>query len=145
MTIREAMDALIAANPGYRWDLKDGVVDLMPRSGAPLLRTRVAKFQLETTVWELPIALGDLLNLPEVREREAALGLKLSFGQGGPTAIPKHPVPRQPVPVSIDVRNLTLREAFNKIVGPSPKSVWIYHESDCNGTKTFIVELNSSY
>lgn len=145
VTVREAMNALVTANPGYQWDVDDGVVNLIPRRGAPLLRTRIAKFQLETTDWELPTVLGDLLALPEVKDREAALGLKQGLGQGGPTAIPKHPVPRKHVPVSINVQNLSVREAFNKVVRASPKSVWIYRETDCNGAKTFTVEMASGY
>ena len=48
-TVSEAMDALVAANPSYQRDLKDGVVNLLPRDGIPLLRTRIAKFQMDAT------------------------------------------------------------------------------------------------
>ena len=35
--------------PGYQWELKVGVVNLMPRSDAPFLRTRITKFQMNAT------------------------------------------------------------------------------------------------
>lgn len=144
-TISEAMDALVAANPSYQWELEDGVINLIPRSGIPLLHARIAKFQMHATDMQMPAVLQDLLRLPEVRERETSLGLKQGPGQGGPGAMEKHPVPKKPVAVHINLQNLSLLEAFNKVVQTSPKGVWIYHESDCNGAKTFTVEVVSSY
>jgi hypothetical protein len=146
VTLRQAMNALVASNPGYQWELKDGAVNLMPRVGAPLLQARIAKFQMNATDRELPAVLQDVLMLPEVREREAALGLKPSVGRNVPAgALEIHPVPRQPVPVQINLLNLSLQEAFNKIVEAPPGGVWIYRETDCNGAKTFDVEMRSSY
>lgn len=144
-TVGQAMDSLVASNPGYQWELRDGVVNLVPRSSAPLLNTRIAKFQMNATDRELPIVFQDLLRLPEVREREASLGLKQGMSGGGLFGGEEHPVPRQPVPVEINLRNLSLRDAFNKIVQASPKGVWIYHETDCSGAKTFTVGLTSDY
>jgi hypothetical protein len=145
-TLREAMAAVVAANPNYQWDLEDDVVNLMPRDGVPLLRTRIAKFQMDATDSEIRIVLQDLLRLPEVREREAALGLQQGPGQGPGLGVGDiHPVPRQPVPVHINLRNLSLQDAFNKIIQASPKAVWIYHQTECNGAKTYTVEVVSDY
>ena len=80
-----------------------------------------------------------------MRDSEAALRLGKGFGHGGPSAVEEHPVPRLPVAVRINVQNLSLREAFNTIVRASPKAVWIYYETDCNGAKTYIVEVASDY
>jgi hypothetical protein len=143
LTVRQAMDALVAANPGYQWELKDGVVNLTPRGGAPLLRTTIDKFQMDATDREIEAVLQDLLRLPEVRRREASLGLKLGMSGGGLSGGEEHPVPRQPMPFQINVQNLSLRDAFNKIVQGAAKGVWIYHETDCNGAKTYIVEVAS--
>lgn len=109
------------------------------------MRSRVAKFQINTTDRGILVAIGDMLSLPELREREAALDLKPGMSGVGLFAGEAHPVPRPPVPVHIDVENLSLMEAFNKIVQASPKGVWIYHEGDCNGAKTFTVNLTSDY
>lgn len=60
-TIRQAMNALVAANPGYRWELRNGVIDLMPQGGVPLLGTRVARFQMKVMDNAVPAALQDVL------------------------------------------------------------------------------------
>ncbi len=142
-TVQQAMDALVAANPGYRWELKDGVVNLMPRAGAPLLQTRIATFRKDATDREIEAVLQDVLRLPEVKQREASLGLRQGISGGGLSGGEEHPVPRQPLRVQFALENLPLQDAFNKIIKESPNGVWIYHESDCNGAKSFIVELAS--
>jgi len=145
-TVRQAMDALVATNPGYQWELKGGDVNLMPLGGASLLDTWIAEFQIDATGLTMEAVLQDLLRLPEVQERDYALGLKDGVHAGSHGAgVSKHPVPQQPVPVHVNVQNLSLQEAFNKVVGFSPPSVWIYRETDCNGAKTFIVETLRVY
>jgi hypothetical protein len=127
-TVRQAMDALVAAKPTYRWELKDGVVNLMPRGGASLLDTRIARFQMDATGLAVGAVLQDLLALPEVRERQAALGLKSGTHAGpggGGGGLEINPVPRQPVPVHVNLQNLSLQEAFNKVVESSPDGGWI--------------------
>jgi hypothetical protein len=137
------MDALVTANPGYKWELKDGAVNLLPRGGSPLLDARVAKFQMDATDLTIGAVLQELPTLPEVRKREIALGLRggVHAGPGGGGAgVNIHPIPRLPVTVHFNLRNLSLQEAFNKVAETSPGGGWIYRETDCNGAKTFIVE-----
>lgn len=144
-TILEAMDALVAANPGYKWNVDDGVVNLIPRNGATLLYTSISSFQMDTTDLQAPSAIQDMLRLPEVQRREATLGLKPGAGQGGLEVVGKHPTPRQPAPVQIKVTNVSLREALNQIVASLPKEVWIYRETDCDGHKSFTVSTVQGY
>jgi hypothetical protein len=145
VTVGEAMDALVAANPSYQWEVKDGVVNLMPLGGVPLLSTRIAKFQMNTTDRDIGVALQEVLKLPEARESRTALGLKDGIHHGFAEAVEEHPMPLQPVPVLINVQDVSLREAFNKIVQASPNRVWVYRETDCGGAKTFTVEAASDY
>jgi len=146
VTVEQAMDELVAANPGYEWELKDGVVNLTPRGGAQLLGTKIAKFQMDATDWEMEAALQDVLRLPEVREREASLGLK-GGTHAGPRAgaVEKRPLSRQPMPVHINLQSVSLQEAFNQVVALSLDGVWIYRETDCNGAKTYTVEMRSDH
>ena len=65
VTVRQALDVLVAANPGYQWELRDGVVNLMPRAGAPLLRTKIAKFQMNATDREIGAVLHPRVVLPK--------------------------------------------------------------------------------
>lgn len=145
LTVRQAMDALVAANPGYQWDVEDGVVNLIPRGGVPLLHTRITKFQKDATDQEIEAVLQDVLRLPEVQRRAASLGLQQSISGGGLSGGSEHPVPRPPMRVQFIVENLSLQDTFNKIVQPAPKGVWLYHETDCNAAKTFVVEVASDY
>jgi hypothetical protein len=142
-SLREAMDALVAANPSYQWELQDGVINLMPRVGVSFLSTKIGKFQMDATDREIRIVIQDLLRLPEVREHEADFGLKPGYWSGGPGVYDEHPVPRQPVSVHINLQNLSLQRAFNRIAEKSQKAVWIYHETDCGGNKSYTVEIAS--
>lgn len=145
VSVPQAMNALVAANPGYRWEQRAGVINLITRDDIPLLRTRIASFQTNATNQGIRAVLQDVLGLPEVRERETALGLTQESGQGGPSVIKKHPVPQQHVSVPINVQNASLRDVFNQIVQTSQNGVWIYRETNCNGAKTFTVEMATSY
>jgi len=146
MTVREAMDTLVAANPSYEWRLEDGVVVLMPRAGVPvLLDTKIRKFQMDAKDREIPAVLQELLRLPEVREHANQLSLKPALGQGGPGVYEERPVQKEPARVHANWQNLSLLDAFNRIVRMSRKTVWIYRETDCNGDKTYVVETASDY
>jgi hypothetical protein len=145
ITVREAMDALVAANPNYQWDFKDGVVELMPRVDVPLLHVKIGKFQVDSTERETPAILEGLLRLPEVRARAAQLDLKPGLGQGGPGVYDEHPVHREPARIHANWQNLSLLEALNGIVRASRKAVWIYRETDCSGDKTYSIEAASDY
>jgi len=144
-TVLEAMDALVAANPSYQWQLKDGVVDLIPWAGVPLLDLTIARFQMDATDDEIPIVFQNLLRQPEVRVRETQLGLKPALRQGGPGVVDEQPVPRRPASIHIHLLNLSLRGAFNKIVRTSSNVIWMYREIDCNGNRTYTVEVTSDH
>jgi hypothetical protein len=142
VTIHEAMDALVAANPSYHWSLDDGIVTLTPRVGVAFLQTKIAHFQMDTTDDGASLIIQDILRLPEVRQGESRLGLKKGLGQGGgPTVVDEHPLPRQPVPLHINVQNTSLQGAFNKAVRAVPRGIWVYLETDCSGDMTYTVEV----
>jgi hypothetical protein len=144
-SLQQAMDALVAANLSYHSDLRDGVVDLTPRGGAPLLRTKVSRFKMSATDKEKLLAIGDVLALPEVQRRAAALGLKEGPSQVGLFGGESHPVEKKATPLEIDVQNLMLQDVLNSIAKATPKGIWYYHESDCDKAKTYFVQLTSEY
>ena len=44
-TLREVLDDIVTADPDYRWEVKDGVVNLVPAKGVPdLLTLRISAF-----------------------------------------------------------------------------------------------------
>jgi hypothetical protein len=145
ITVREAMDALVSVNPSlsYQWEWEDGMVNLLPRVDIPLLDTRITNFRMDAMDREIPAVVEDMLRLPEVRAREADLDLREGLGQGELGAYEEHPIPRRPVAVHVDVKDLPLRNAINNIVRAMPKAVWIYHEIDCGADKTYGVQVES--
>ncbi len=145
ITLRDAMDALVAANPNYQWELEDGVVDLMPRVDVPLLDTKIGRFQKDATDREAPAILYELLWLPEVQAHAAQLDLKPALGQGGPGVYDENPVQREPARIHANWQNLSLLDAFNRTVQTSRKAVWIYRETDCNRDRTYTVRVASDY
>jgi len=63
LSLRDALDAIVRAAPLYRWQLNDGVVNLLPSSGVPaLLNIGIAEFDFS----------GDNVNLREHRLRMTA-------------------------------------------------------------------------
>jgi len=145
ITIREAMNALVSANPSYKWELQNGVVILMPRTGVPLLDTKIGKFQMDASERETSAVVQKMLGAPEVRLHAAQLDLKLGLGQGGPGIYEEHPVPKAPARFQSDWDNFSLLDGLNRIVRTSPKAVWIYRETDCRNDKTYRVEVASDY
>jgi hypothetical protein len=145
MTVQQAMDALVAANPGYRWQMSDGVVNLMPQNPSPLLLTRIPKFEIKATDREIPAVLNELLRLPAVLAREAALGIK-DGPVSGVGLSSSGPVPKPPVPIEINLRNVSLLEAFNKIIVHAPPgAMWISGEGLCGGQKSFGIHVAENY
>jgi len=68
------LEAITAADPQYKWQVEDDVVNLFPRNGDPaLLNTRIQKFEAKQI--DVDQALGLLLSSPEVQKREADLNL----------------------------------------------------------------------
>jgi hypothetical protein len=134
LTLREALDAIVVADPRYRWQVEDGIINLMPVRGEPeLLDTRIAEFYLENAVSVLA-ALSRLLELPEVRQRRIELGLKSGLQFGGLQS----PNPRR---LTVHLQDVTLREALNAIARAHGYGVWSYTEFHCNGRNEFSIEF----
>jgi len=140
--LRQAMDSLVEANPGYRWETNGSVLNLMPSSGIAILDTMISSFHVDATDLEIRALPGELMRLAEVRKALAAQGLQPSVGQEVESVpAPIHITPRQPVPIHLDLHNVSLREALNRIAELSPGSVWSYRENDCNSVKHFAVTI----
>jgi len=145
VTVRGAMDALVARNPGYQWELENGVVVLRPRVGIPLLNTQIRKFQMNATERETPAVLQALLRLAEVQAHAAQLDLKPALGQGGPGVYEEHPIQREAARFHAGWQNFSLLDGLNRIVQTSRRAVWIYRETDCGGDKTYSDEMATDY
>jgi hypothetical protein len=146
MTIRVALDAFIASNPDYEWLLDGGVVNLLRRTGPSLLDVKVRSFQLNTTDRQTAaqaILYDDLLRLPEVRHRAAELNLKPGIMTGGLGVADIDPELRKPIPIVLNLKDISLRQAFNSVARAYGHTVWLYHERLCNGEHTYFVRTEN--
>ena len=74
--LSQVLDTMVATDPRYRWQMQDGVVNLLPAAGEPtLLKTRLNEFDLED-IGSVREALARLLALPEVKKGMRDLHLK---------------------------------------------------------------------
>jgi hypothetical protein len=142
-TIGEAMDTFVSSNPDYTWVADDNVPNLLPAIRLPLLEKRISHLDLTATdKMTAQAVLYEIVNLPEVRQRSAELGIKPQIMQGGPGVYDEHPVPKAPVPVHISLKDVSLREAFNAVARTYGRTVWVYIERDCDGEKTYAISAD---
>lgn len=136
-TLREALDSVVQAEPDYYWSMNGGVVNLTPKSEEPtLLQIRISKLKVNNAR-SIYLPLSQLMDLQEVRESIAQLGLSqaphLLIGIGSLK-------PNEPG-YAIDCQNVTLKEALNTIVRVHGRAVWKYVETRCNGKTEFSIDF----
>jgi hypothetical protein len=137
--LSDLLAAIVASVPTYRWDVDNGVVNLVPTTGAPpLLTLRIRRFDVPNATSAADVV-PRLLNLPSVKKRAAELnlnsGLQILVGGGRPR--PKK-VPR---PFRVHVQDCTLLEALNTIVRAQGHGVWEYKETHWQDHHGFEVNL----
>ena len=138
-TLREVLDDIVTADPDYRWEVNDGVVNLIPAKGVPdLLTLRIGAFDTEDAT-DVTTAKTFLFALPEVRQREAELGFDQGIVGSGLHGV----VPGAPPPPKLNVRlqDVTLLEALNALVRAHKHGLWIYYESHCKSTNHFDIKF----
>ena len=138
-TLREVLDDIVTADPDYGWEVKDGVVNLLPAKGVPdLLTLRISAFDSGDAT-SVRTAETFLFALPEVRERAAELGFDQAIYGSGPYAV----VPGAPPPPKLNVRlqDVTLLEALNALVRAHKRGVWLYYETHCKSTNHFSINF----
>lgn len=142
-SLRETLTMISSVDPTKHWQVKDGVINLLPADEIPdLLSVRIAEFDLEDTRAPL-YALDRLLNLPEVRDAIAQLHLEqLRIGIGlvdlkkpGSTQDEAQPL------FSVHCKGSTFRGVLNGIARAHGYAVWAYDERHCNGKDQFKVDF----
>jgi hypothetical protein len=136
-SLRDVLDAIVKVDDQYRWQLEDGVVNLLPADDQPaLLQVRVKHLLVKnaTSVYQ---AYSKLFALPEVKKAIADLKLNDSFEriQGGLSGNLNQ------TQFSVDRKSITLREALNAIVRAQGQAVWSYKEYHCNGAHGLSIEF----
>lgn len=143
LTLRDALNSLVAIDPTYNWVIKDGVVNIMPVDTMPkLLDLQIAHFNVNdaTSVDE---ALNQLLSMPQVRKRIAELNLSSGLIRIGLANLNSSEDLADNGLRKINVRseNTTVREALNAIVRVHGRAVWVYTEQNCGSKKEFTISF----
>lgn len=137
-TLKEALDAIVKANPKYHWQVDNGVINLLISHDEPaLLNVRIDKLKVENAP-NINVILDNLLELPEVK---AAI-VKLNFIPPDMKIILESALPPRKR-YTVECENVTVREAMNAIARAHGRAVWEYKEQRCKGetvyTANFVV------
>lgn len=139
-TFREILDDIVTADPDYGWEVKDGVVNLVPAKGVPdLLTVRIGAFDTRD-VTSVMTAETFLFALPEVRERAAELGFDQAVSGSGPYAVVRGVPPARKL-LNVRLQDVTLLEALNALVRANTHGLWVYREIHCKPTHHFDISF----
>jgi hypothetical protein len=134
-SLREALDALVSLDRRYRWQVDDGVINLLPASDQPaLLGTQIARFSAKK-VLSAREALSHLLALDEMKSAMEKLGLKAGI------ALFVSPGSPHPKAFSVSVKDVTLRQALNAIARAQGTAIWEYIETHCQGRNEVVIRF----
>ncbi len=142
-TLRAFLDSLVSTDRAYKWEAADGTLNLLLRSGdPPLLKLRIRELKIDG-VSSASLAIDQLRSRPDVRRRIRELGLTEGVVRIGPSDLsPPAAGPNQYVrKLSLDLKNVSLRQALNAIVQAHGQAIWAYTEQHCRGRNDFTVDL----
>lgn len=140
-TLRELLDSFAGVGSPYRWEVKDGVVNLLPAKGSPaLLLTRIATYDSQKAA-DIVTATTFLLASPKIQDAAAELGLTQNVSGSGVGSVgPGPPPPREPL--GLRLQNVTLRDLLNALVRINGRGVWTYREIHCPPKNYFDVTIS---
>lgn len=142
----DALEAIRRVAPDYDFQVKEGIVDLVPAKGIPdLLQTRISEFDSKATN-NLTWAASLLMDLPEVRAAKSKLGYaespnQIEIGMSGIPGYGKPPVPSNP-PFAVQCHHCEVYEILNALQSARGHGVWRYQERHCQGLKTWRIEFS---
>ena len=128
-------------DPNYRWQLDNGVVNLLPRKGMPmLLETPIKKFNVSNVTGQE--ALNLLQEKSEVKIKKAELGLdKAVISINKASSLSLDSEQNNTPTFNLNLKGATFRQILNEIVKAQGRGTWIYTEKHCGNTSTFSVIL----
>jgi len=131
-SLGQVLNEMTAVDKSYRWEVQDGVINLLPTAGEPpLLKTRLDEFKIESTSsWSV---VSQLMTTPQIQQAMRDLGL-----QAGITIINYSP---RATAVSVRFKGGTLRQALNFIAVAYGTDVWDYQEIRCEERKEVIIRF----
>lgn len=136
-TLRDMLDWVVRSDPQYGWQFDAGAINLIPKAGEPpLLATQIRSLR-EKDATSVEALLSRLHSLPEVRSKINELQLSEALR----IMIAPVPLKQNQRRYSIDVKNVTVREALNSIARAHGSAVWEYKERRCDGKAEFSINF----
>jgi len=133
------LDAIVAAEPDYSWDVNHGVINVFPRDESPFLEASVPTMKIREP--SLESAFETVLAAPEIQGLARQYLGSRHVGGGVYAVSLNGNTPNVEANLSLNLEGLTVRGAFNEIVAASGKGVWLLTESQCSGQKTYSFEM----
>jgi hypothetical protein len=140
---RQRLESLAAAEPRYRWQMENGVVNFLPKDDVPmLLGVRLARFAA-ADVSSADEALGALLATPELKRAMSDPRVGTRLLRGGIGFYNPNYKGTGGKRFSVSLRNVTVRDALNAIAHAHGRSLWSYRGANCRGGSEFELEFIS--
>jgi hypothetical protein len=123
-TLKTVLDSLVAQEPRYRWELRDGVINITPVVGrdqflARLLETKVAQFEPPKGTTDKFKIRDAVLALPEVRALLQASGVTMKSYD-----YPYHRSIYSNDEVNLTIANADVRGILNNIARRTEHKIW---------------------
>jgi hypothetical protein len=123
-TLKEILDSLVAQEPMYRWEVRDGVINIYPiQSRDPLLQklldTRVERFAPEKVMNKLQLH-SAILDIPEIKILVEAEKLETRRGVSG-TGRSFYANDE----VKLGISHTNVRGVLNKLIRDSEYKLWV--------------------
>lgn len=141
-SLRDALEAIVVADPECKWEVENGVINIVPSNSFPeFLNIRIAQFKVQNaaTVYE---ALDRLLSMPELRHSDTQFNSSSRVFRGGLGYFepPKRDKNGNIQGLTVVCENVTVREALNAIARAHGSAIWAYTEHRC-GTDAFSLDF----
>jgi hypothetical protein len=119
-TIREALDALMVAEPCYAWEQTRGVVNVFPRERIDSLpNVTLRRFKVNAVL--LSKTTTKICHCPEVRSWMARAGAS----EKSLSTLPSRAILNEQL-ISLDLSNVPVRGVLNQIIKASRSCYWCY-------------------
>jgi hypothetical protein len=117
-TFHDMLNGIVQSEPRYQWRESGGCIEVLPVSnGLSLMDIPIGSFQIKDVSREE--AINELLNLPEVRAITMSMNLSRRATGNPPAGAGERKV-------SLNMNEVTLREALNRIIKQSGASFWLF-------------------
>jgi len=121
-TVKDVLNAVVAAQPGYSWREVDGVIDVMPSQHVDsVLDVIISKFEVKQLYKNE--ALAKLTGQPEVRAWMARTGVKDRTFFGGSVSASTDSSTGN---ITLNLLNASVRTILNQMMKASNSYSWVY-------------------